>query len=270
MAQDFEHIVLDDLARAVDMETLLRGCLRVHFIRNFRFLGRVARHWRTFQALTRSQRELGLLRPDDDFAFLGGSEAKSALHTPTPSVSAQVKQFFASNDFQEFAQLASNYGPLADNLTTFDRLERLLELPYVDSQSFARTDLANMVRSLDVILPGNNFFWRVLVRFVLETSQDFFARLQSASIQDKQSFRHCLDLFNRLVVRDFLERYLGSTPTSVRRSLGEPTNQDPTRPTGVEIFRIVGSINQRVFARLLIKRLFGLIDQLHSFPEQVG
>lgn len=262
--------MLDDLSHAVDLEGLLRQCIHVHFIRNFRFLSRVAKHWHTFQALTRSQRELGLLRPDDDFAFLGEPEPKSGLHTRTPSISAQVKQFFAGGDFQEFAQLAStNYGPLADNLATFDRLERLLELPYVNSQSFARTDLVSMIRSLDVILPGDNFFWRVLVRFVLETSQDLFARLQSTSIRDKQGFKNCLDLFNRLVVRDFLERYLESAQKSSRRLMNESPAQNSGRPTGAEIFRIVASINQRVFARLLIKRLYGLIDQLHSFPEQV-
>jgi hypothetical protein len=198
---------LEDLSKAIDMESLLREFLNVHFIKNFFFLGRVAKQWKTFQTLSRSQREISPLKADEDFSLLV-SEGKG--HTQTPMLSAQIKQFFASKDFQEFSQFAfTSYGSLTDSFAKFERLERVFQFPYINTDSFSRTDLPNAVNSLAIILPGNNFFWRVMVRFLLESSQEFFIKLQSMFLKDKNGFKDSLELFNKVIIRDFLERYLG-------------------------------------------------------------
>ena len=211
MARDFEQVVVEDLSPAIDMEGLLWEFINVHFVKNFLFVGRVAREWTAFKKLSRSQREMSPLKEEDDYAFLGEADQKGRLHTQTPVLSSQVKQFFASADFQEFAQFSfTSYGNVPESFPKFEQLEKLLRFPYINSEAFVRSDLQNVVKSLASILPGNNFFWRVAMRFLLETSQTFFVQLQISALKEKkQGFKDCLELFNKLVVRDFLERYLG-------------------------------------------------------------
>lgn len=271
--------------------------IKTHFIRNFMFLKQVGREWKAFTMLNRSQREMSPLKEEDDYAFLGETEQKSHTHTQTPVLSPQVKQFFASSDFQEFAQFSfTSYGSISNFFPKFEQLERSLQLPFINSESFGRSDLKNVVRSLNAILPGNNFFWRVMMRFFLETSQDFFVRLQFFFLKEKQQgFKECLELFNKLIIRDFLERYLG--PVKPQREFGLHQIQEEqtgylnsqqiadlsrspltgktmkaatsTQPSSSEIYRIVFSINTRVFAKLMTGRLFGFINQLELFSEKV-
>ena len=193
------------------MEGLLQEFINVHFIKNFLFLGKVAKEWSGFVELSRSQREVSPLKEDDDF-FLGGSERKPGLHSQTPLLSSNVKEFFQTQEFREFSQFAlTSYGSITDSFSKFGQFEKLLQFSYINSESFARSDLSNVVRALNVILPGNNFFWRISMRFLLETSQSFFTRIQFAFLKEKtQGFKDCLELFNKLVIRDFLERYLGN------------------------------------------------------------
>jgi hypothetical protein len=169
------------------------------------------------------------LKEDEDF-FLGERDQKSRVHTQTPVLSTQVRQFFATQDFQEFAQFSfTSYGSISNCFSKFEQLERSLQLPFINSESISRSDLQNVVRSLNTILPGNNFFWRIVMRFFLEMSQEFFVKLQFNFLKEKvHGFKDCLELFNKLIIRDFLERYLGPVQEGFKDTVLQKIQEEQT------------------------------------------
>ena len=152
-------------------------------------------------------------REEDEYRFLENSDDKQGkqFDNQASNISNETRKFFQSLKFKEFARKAETvYCNSVTSLSTIDELTPLLDFSYLNSEFFEKKDLNGIMNSMEVILPGNNIFWRVTVRYLLEISQTFSLNLQKSFLNEKKNgFRENLKLFNKVIIRDFLERYLG-------------------------------------------------------------